>query len=336
MIDQCYTPDKGANQTRRDSLKSALRHHWEEVLIQAGINPAHLSGRHNACPICGGSDRFRFDDQEGDGTFYCNQCGAGDGFKLLMLLKGIGFGAVLDLLDGNRTELEQLTSVSVKRSAPISEAQRKRCRDNMLKAWSEAKTVSKGDPVWLYLNHVRKLDLSTIPDTLRYHAGLKTKNQDNLLVTAPAMVAAMTNLSGAVVQVHRTFLTIDGQKAFGNQSKKLMRIMDRDTLKGSAIKLYEPTEQLGLAEGIETALACARHFELPTWSVFSSVLLKQVDMPESVKEVFIFADNDQSGVGKASAEVLAEKLTSVGKVVKIIMPPNIGADWCDVITGARA
>ncbi|MBK7837114.1 MAG: hypothetical protein IPJ49_05390 [Candidatus Obscuribacter sp.] len=86
-----------------------------------GINPAHLSGRHNACPICGGSDRFRFDDQEGDGTFYCNQCGAGDGFKLLMLLKGIGFGAVLDLLDGNRTELEQLTSVSVKRSAPISE-----------------------------------------------------------------------------------------------------------------------------------------------------------------------------------------------------------------------
>lgn len=114
MIDQCYTPDKGANQTRRDSLKSALRHHWEEVLIQAGINPAHLSGRHNACPICGGSDRFRFDDQEGDGTFYCNQCGAGDGFKLLMLLKGIGFGAVLDLLDGNRTELEQLTSVSVK------------------------------------------------------------------------------------------------------------------------------------------------------------------------------------------------------------------------------
>ncbi|MBK7837112.1 MAG: hypothetical protein IPJ49_05380 [Candidatus Obscuribacter sp.] len=49
-------------------------------------------------------------------------------------------------------------------------------------------------------------------------------------------------------------------------------------------------------------------------------MLKRVDMPESVKEVFIFADNDQSGVGKQSAEVLAEKADLSRKVVKIIMP----------------
>ena len=39
--------------------------------------------RHQACPVCGGSDRFRFDDKEGRGTWFCNQCGAGDGLKLV-------------------------------------------------------------------------------------------------------------------------------------------------------------------------------------------------------------------------------------------------------------
>ncbi|MFA9256090.1 primase-helicase zinc-binding domain-containing protein, partial [Escherichia coli] len=42
-----------------------------------------LKNRHQPCPVCGGSDRFRFDDREGRGTWYCNQCGAGDGLKLV-------------------------------------------------------------------------------------------------------------------------------------------------------------------------------------------------------------------------------------------------------------
>ena len=42
------------------------------------------TGKHTSCPACGGKDRFRFDDKQGDGTFYCNQCGAGNGFQLIM------------------------------------------------------------------------------------------------------------------------------------------------------------------------------------------------------------------------------------------------------------
>lgn len=43
----------------------------------------------SACPVCGGSDRFRFDDREGRGTWYCNQCGAGDGLKLVEKVFGV-------------------------------------------------------------------------------------------------------------------------------------------------------------------------------------------------------------------------------------------------------
>ncbi|MDF3691456.1 primase-helicase zinc-binding domain-containing protein, partial [Enterobacter hormaechei] len=48
-----------------------------------------IKNRHQACPVCGGSDRFRFDDREGRGTWYCNQCGAGDGLKLVEKVFGM-------------------------------------------------------------------------------------------------------------------------------------------------------------------------------------------------------------------------------------------------------
>jgi putative DNA primase/helicase len=41
--------------------------------------------------MCGGKDRFRFDDKEGHGTWICTHCGAGDGFSLLMKVMGIDF-----------------------------------------------------------------------------------------------------------------------------------------------------------------------------------------------------------------------------------------------------
>jgi len=33
--------------------------------------------------LCGGKDRWRFDDRDGLGTYFCSNCGAGDGFTLL-------------------------------------------------------------------------------------------------------------------------------------------------------------------------------------------------------------------------------------------------------------
>ena len=54
---------------------------WESILNSLGVKVPE-NKKHCGCPICGGKDRFRFDDKEGRGTFYCNQCGAGDGFTL--------------------------------------------------------------------------------------------------------------------------------------------------------------------------------------------------------------------------------------------------------------
>jgi putative DNA primase/helicase len=61
--------------------------HWPRILPALGVKV--IKNRHQACPVCGGSDRFRFDDKEGRGTWFCNQCGAGDGLKLVEKVFGV-------------------------------------------------------------------------------------------------------------------------------------------------------------------------------------------------------------------------------------------------------
>lgn len=69
-----------------DTVKQACGH-WPRILPALGVKV--IKNRHQACPVCGGSDRFRFDDKEGRGTWFCNQCGAGDGLKLVEKVFGV-------------------------------------------------------------------------------------------------------------------------------------------------------------------------------------------------------------------------------------------------------
>jgi putative DNA primase/helicase len=64
------------------------RGRWQEILPQLGVDARFLCNKHGPCPICGGKDRFRFDDRDGSGSYYCNQCGPGPGLVLLRKLHG--------------------------------------------------------------------------------------------------------------------------------------------------------------------------------------------------------------------------------------------------------
>jgi putative DNA primase/helicase len=64
------------------------RNRWREILPQLGIETTFLSNRHGPCPLCGGRDRYRFDDPDGTGSYFCNQCGAGSGLILVRKLHG--------------------------------------------------------------------------------------------------------------------------------------------------------------------------------------------------------------------------------------------------------
>ncbi len=78
---------------------AAANGRWPEILAAlAGLSEAELRDRHQPCPLCGGTDRYRFDDKDGSGSWFCNQCGgkdqrggAGSGMDLLMRRQGWGF-----------------------------------------------------------------------------------------------------------------------------------------------------------------------------------------------------------------------------------------------------
>src|SRR5260370_20429440 len=76
---------------REDEIHARLGKSWPAILMQLGVPENALRNKHGPCPACGGKDRFRFDNKRGRGDFICNQCGAGDGFRLLQLVHGWSF-----------------------------------------------------------------------------------------------------------------------------------------------------------------------------------------------------------------------------------------------------
>ena len=74
-----------------NEVGSRAQGRWAEVLSGLGIDSDYLRKHHGECPGCGGKDRFRFDDINGRGTWYCSGGGndqAGDGFQLLQHVHG--------------------------------------------------------------------------------------------------------------------------------------------------------------------------------------------------------------------------------------------------------
>ena len=72
---------------------------WPELLqALGGLAAEQLTDTHQPCPACGGTDRYRWDRDDGPGGWYCSQCGgkggrggAGSGIDLLMRVRGWSF-----------------------------------------------------------------------------------------------------------------------------------------------------------------------------------------------------------------------------------------------------
>jgi len=81
-------------------VKAAASGQWLTRIYPAfGIQlPARK--KHGPCPICAGKDRFKVDDKEGRGTWFCNQCGAGDGFALVEKSRGMSLPDTIDAVAG--------------------------------------------------------------------------------------------------------------------------------------------------------------------------------------------------------------------------------------------
>lgn len=203
------------------------------------------------------------------------------------------------------------------------------------KLWEKAKPLRLGDPATRYLQNRLGAKLFTLltrfPASLRYHHAVYCNTNDTIRYL-PALLARIDSPQGELVCVHRTYITMDGYKDLANTDGSPKRLMacSPGSTKGGAIRLFPAGSVLGIAEGLETALAVALTQRMPVWAAVSASGLRDFQPPPSVKELLIFGDNDKSGAGQNAAEELAKRMSKQGITVRKIIPPLAGQDWLDI------
>ncbi len=150
----------------------------------------------------------------------------------------------------------------------------------------------------------------------------------------PGMVAIVRDAAGQQLALHRTYL--DPQKPAKAEISPARKTLG--SVGGGAVRLAEPRDGLiGLAEGIETALAVMTACpDLPAWATLSAQGMESIVLPPDITRVVLLVDHDDAG--RRAAQATAAKLAMDGRQVFLALPPRQGDDFNDLLLreGANA
>jgi len=298
--------------------------------------------------LAGGKKDFRvFKDFDETGGAICT-CGSyPSGFDVLMAYNSWDFYTCLKevnaVLNGTSTTTSESNILKFKpRKKPVAvndQEDRARIVRNLFRAQanSVASTEREAAKLWVYYLSRGLWPTQEQVADIRFAESAPFYNEDGKLVgNYPMMLAVVRNAAGKKVSLHRTFLERGCTgKLEGENAKKLMEAPV--SVSGCAIRLGPVSETLGIAEGIETALAVSQATGTVCWAAISAPVLGNFEPPEGVKRVVIWADKDRSGAGEKSAQKLKERLNEKGIPAVIMLPePPIpegskGIDWLDVV-----
>lgn len=242
---------------------------------------------------------------------------------LLHCFAGCTNDEIIAALGRHGVETRELFSGSGTPLAPCEAPDRS--ADNASRLWQAARPLA-GTPAEAYLV-ARAINNHSVH--LRYleRTPLGPKGAVQFL---PAMLAAVSTDLG-IVAVHRTFLDPDLPKLAGFERPR--RALG--SLGTGAVRLASPVDgQLGLAEGVETALSATTLFGIPCWATLGNERFGLVSIPDSVRELHLFVDHDAGGV-------LAEKrarnaYSRPDRRIVIHKPDTPGFDWNDVLMARTA
>ena len=300
-------------------IKEAARGHWEYLLPKLGVPATALNRRHGPCPMCGGTDRYRWDDQNSTGGYICSACGAGDGFMLAGAVTGKPFATLADEVRGLLRDAPPPRIGGSRVTSPDRHA--------LIRVWRGSTAPEAGSPTSTYLS--TRLGRFWPSTEIRHHPSLHHPETDRAY---PAMVARITAPDGTGASLHQTYLDPAGRKADVDPCRRLAagRIPD-----GSAVRLWPARNVMGVAEGIETAMSAAIIYKMPVWACLSAAMLAKWEAPAEAEEIAIFSDNDRSYTGQAAAYRLAQRIVAAGKRATVFVPDAPGTDYNDVLLARK-
>jgi phage/plasmid primase-like uncharacterized protein len=141
------------------------------------------------------------------------------------------------------------------------------------------------------------------------------------------MVAAVVDLDGNIIAIHRTFLKPDGSGKADVEPNK----MALGAVKGCTVHLSAGAAEVVICEGIETGLSILQATRLPVWVALGTANLGQVRFPACVHEVIIAADHDEPGMNAAIEAAAAYREREYR--AQVVSPFTEHSDWNDVLRG---
>ncbi len=308
-------------------VTSAAAGRWPYVLAGLSIDVPDSSRRHAPCPACGGKDRFRFDDN-GRGSFICNQCGAGDGLDLIKKVNNCdtteAAHLAADVLGIDYRAAESAPDAASQRQRQLAADRQQREQERQKQAAEDA-DQRRATFARLYTG----MRLRSIQGESEYLQSKGLTGFKYPLMPDGSLLLELVDESGAVTAAQT--ITPQGEK----------RLIKGSAKRGAyyAVNALERPQSVVIAEGLATTLTChlIRTDALTVAAIDAGNLLPVAEVmrrkyPQA--QIIIAADNDhqqggpESGgtnTGKDAAEKAA--LSVAGWVS--LPPTDNKTDWND-------
>ncbi len=295
-------------------IANAARNQWGRIFPALGITVPD-KGKHGACPLCGGKDRFRVDDKEGRGTWFCNQCNpqAGDGIALVSNITGKSPKEAAELVAQLLGLSAGLDMEAIKANEDRAKQQAEQERQN-----EQARHRTAAKQAQDILTHCQPAKGHP------YLVGKGLSEYEAFILQSPVagkaqglLVVPLYNAAGELT----TCQTID------DNGNKLLLAGGR---KAGSFHCIAGSEVLAICEGYATGLSVHLATGFTVYCAIDAGNLRTVSETVRAKyphaEIILAADNDadhQENIGLIKAQTAAD---TVGGVVAF--PPTSG-DWND-------
>jgi hypothetical protein len=323
----------------KQALNQARRVNILEIAARHGVRDLRKEGgeRVGPCPRCGGVNRFAINPKKR--VFNCRGCQAGgDAISLARFLNGLSF----------RAAVESVNKAPIVEEDP-SEAERSERKQKFLRE-VVAETVFRltpvlGAPGEEYLRNERAIDTS-LP---MVRAALEQVDaigwSESAYFSQPDPELPFHELHkrrlGAIIGVMTDPLT--GHRTGGISRTYVWRgkkIGPAKTLKPEdaamgVVMLCPAGPTLAVAEGKETALSVLEMGRLPTWSMGSAGVMRELPVIDGVDTLWIAADHDENRASERAARALRARWRSAGRLAEYTMPPNEGDDFNDILKARK-
>ncbi len=316
---ECSTGNHSYKIDSESPVSKALEkfnYRWRDVLEGYGMELPR-KGKNSACPVCGDggkgarSDRFKFDDKDGHGTWFCNQCDIRAGGGLLLLSRYIGKSVMETAKELIGDDVSK--TIAPKRVHIVNHDEVRAKNIEQAKIGAKSLMASAAAGGHEYMDKKGLLgDYLVNGEAIYSKQGIIPKG-DLLLVPVYK--------KGELVNVQK--ITKDGEKRplFGGDMQGVQHIIEGKE------------KNIAVVEGYATGVTVNKLTAFKTYVAFNTgnleAAVKQAKLDHPNANIIVFGDHDEIDQvhNRRPGEYYANKAADPF-AAKVALPPELG-DWDD-------